>query len=480
VFIHALCTRESEAFLPSAFGQPEPHANNDRIDAAGGPRYFNIMSLAAPLDPGVEVVIEKLIPDGVALGRLEDGRVVMLNGAAPGDRVLLEEFSEKKGLIRAQRWALVLASSERVQPRCPVASECGGCDWMMLSENEQRRSKLSLLQQALRRTAKIADYTYAPLWAGERRYGYRSRVRLQVARGKIGFRRRSSHDIVEPAQCAVSEPVLNHALARLRELAARHPGSLDGFAEVELAADSQGGVAFHFESEEHASSPSSATSALLAELATGSSVSVGEVQSGEPPWQRFELIDGVYLLAPVGTFTQVNWEVNRVMIRELIDGAERRGIKSFLDLYAGAGNFSLPLLAKGLKGVSVEAVRASAHAAREAARRQSLLGGRFWGRDARRAADALEREQRRFDLVIIDPPRAGVKHGLSKMAALSQGWVVLCSCNPVTFARDLRALLDEGYELESMQPYDMFPQTHHLETLAWLRAPATRRSLDPS
>jgi 23S rRNA (uracil1939-C5)-methyltransferase len=432
------------------------------------------MSLGAPLDPGVEVVIEKLIPDGVALGRLDDGRVVMLNGAAPGDRVLLEEFSEKKGLIKAQRWALVLASRERVQPLCPVASECGGCDWMMLSEAEQRRSKLSLLQQALRRTAKIAEYSYAPLWSGERRHGYRSRVRMQLVAGRIGFRRRGSHDLVEPAQCAVSEPALNEALAQLRQLVQKYPGALDAFSEVELAADSQGRVALHFEPAEPASR-SAATHSLVAELAAHFQVSLGEVESGEPPFQRFELIDDVYLLAPVGTFTQVNWEVNRAMIRELCAGVQQRGIQSFLDLYAGAGNFSLPLLAKGLKGVSVEAVRASAHAAREAARRQSLNGGRFWGRDARRAVEALQREQRRFDLVIIDPPRAGVKHGLVEMAALSSGWIALCSCNPVTLARDLRTLLDEGYELEAMQPFDMFPQTHHLETLAWLRVPPSAR-----
>jgi 23S rRNA (uracil1939-C5)-methyltransferase len=432
------------------------------------------MSLGAPLDPGVEVVIEKLIPDGVALGRLDDGRVVMLNGAAPGDRVALEEFSEKKGLIKAQRWALVLASSERVEPRCPVANECGGCDWMMLSDAEQQRSKLSLLQQALRRTAKISEYVYGPLWAGELRHGYRSRVRMQLVAGRIGFRRRSSHDVVEPAQCAVSEPALNDALSQLRQLAQKYPGALDAFSEVELAADSQGGVALHFEPAEDAA-PSVATHELMSELTALFQVSVGQVETGEPPFQRFDLVDGVYLLAPVGTFTQVNWEVNRAMIRELCDGVQQRGIKSFLDLYAGAGNFSLPLLSKGLKGVSVEAVRASAHAAREAARRQSLNGGRFWGRDARRAVEALEREQRRFDLVIIDPPRAGVKHGLLEMAALSSGWVVLCSCNPVTLARDLRTLLDEGYELEAMQPFDMFPQTHHLETLAWLRVPPTAR-----
>lgn len=439
------------------------------------------MSALAPFDVGVEVLIEKLIPDGVSLGRLSDGRVVMLSGAAPGDRVVLEEFSEKKGLIKAQRWQLVEASSERVAPRCPVASECGGCDWMMLSESEQRRSKLGLLQQALRRTAKVTDVDFPPLWTGERRHGYRCRVRLQIDAGCVGFRRRGSHELVAPAQCVVSEPALNGALERLRALASEHPGSLDGFEEVELSVDSDGRVALCFRGPGGESASPAPARPLLTALGAEFRVQVGDAPETSSDWQRYDLIDGVYLLAPIGSFTQVNWEVNRAMVQHLVEGSLRRGAKSFLDLYAGAGNFSLPLLARGLRGVSVEAVRTAALAAREAARRQGLGQGRFWGRDVRRAVEALEREGRRFDLVVIDPPRAGVKHGLVEMAARSQGWVVLCSCNPVTLARDLRTLLDVGYSVEEVRPFDMFPQTHHLETLVWLRVPpAARRSDDAS
>jgi 23S rRNA (uracil1939-C5)-methyltransferase len=424
----------------------------------------------------VEVLIEKLIPDGVALGRLSDGRVVMLNGAAPGDRVLLEEFSEKKGLVRAQRWALLDASSERVTPRCPVASECGGCDWMMLSDNEQRRSKLSLLEQALRRTAKLADAAPSSLNAGERRYGYRCRIRLHVGEGRIGFRRRGSHEIVEPAQCMVSEPAINAALARVRELAARHPGSLAPFSELEIAADTAGAVALYFEGE-RPEAESLEARALFAALAEEFRVARRGEAAGEPALLRFELLDGVYLLAPSGTFTQVNWEVNRLLLDALMVGAQRRQVASFLDLYAGAGNFTLPLLAKGMRGVSVESTREASHAAREAARRQNLTGGRFWARDVRRAVEALAAEGRRYDLVIVDPPRTGVKHGLVEMAALSQGWVVLCSCNPVTLARDLKVLLDAGYAVEELSAFDMFPQTHHLEAVVWLRVPPRQRPL---
>jgi 23S rRNA (uracil1939-C5)-methyltransferase len=165
------------------------------------------------------------------------------------------------------------------------------------------------------------------------------------------------------------------------------------------------------------------------------------------------------------------------LLEALVGGAQRRQVTSFLDLYAGAGNFTLPLLAKGMRGVSVESTREAAHAAREAARRQNLTNGRFWARDVRRAVESLAAEGRRYDLVIVDPPRAGVKHGLSEMAALSQGWVALCSCNPVTLARDLKVLLDEGYAVEDISAFDMFPQTHHWEALVWLRVPPRQRPL---
>src|SRR5262249_22194210 len=154
-------------------------------------------------------------------------------------------------------------------------------------------------------------------------------------------------------------------------------------------------------------------------------------------------------------FTQVNTEVNRALIRRLVEGVRSRNVTSFLDLYAGAGNFTLPLLAQGLSGTSVETVAESAAAAREAAREQGLSRGRFWARDVSRAVQSLSREGRRFDLVLIDPPRAGVKRGLLEMAALASGWVALCSCNPATLARDLEKLLAAGFVLEGVEAFDM-------------------------
>src|SRR5687768_3586433 len=129
---------------------------------------------------GSELVVEKLIPDGKALGRLADGRVVILPNAMPGDRVELGAVTERKGLVEAHAFRLLQPSPLRIAASCDVAERCGGCDWMVLPIEEQRRLKCEILKEALWRTGKIDWRTRSiELVAGARHEAYRCRVRLQ-------------------------------------------------------------------------------------------------------------------------------------------------------------------------------------------------------------------------------------------------------------------------------------------------------------
>jgi 23S rRNA (uracil1939-C5)-methyltransferase len=418
-----------------------------------------------------EVVVEKLIPDGKALGRLQDGRVVILEGAVPGDRVALEDVSETKGLVKARTFRLVCPSASRVPARCPVAEQCGGCDWMQLGVEQQRQSKLEVLGEALLRTGRIDISSYpVSLFSGRRQDGYRGRVRLQVAHEHIGFFSRGSHRLIEPEHCAVSAPLVNAALRELRGLARAHPGALDCFSWMELRQASDGTVSVQLQRNERRLT--SVAQGWLAALRSQFIVVTDPDEALAPAArQRFQLTPETYMLASPASFTQVNWEVNQALIAHVLAGASARGVSTFLDAYAGAGNFALPLLARGLTGLAIESNQPAVLAARESARQQGLDESCFIAADATHAATGLVREQRRFDLVLIDPPRAGVKTGLAQLAQLSSGWLAMCSCNPVTLARDLRSLLDLGFRLEQIEAFDMFPQTHHLEALAWLSAP---------
>jgi 23S rRNA (uracil1939-C5)-methyltransferase len=423
---------------------------------------------------GAELVIEKLIPEGKALGRLTDGRVVIASGPLPGDRIALDSVTETKGLVTVRSFRLLAASPLRVAPPCPYAERCGGCDWMALPVAEQRRQKVELLKEALLRTGKI-DWRDRPLElvAGGHAEGYRGRVRLQLGAGRVGFYHRASHELIEPDVCAVSTARVNAALGAIRALARRHPDAVGAFAWLEVREASDGSVSILLEPDARAAARD--TSAWLAALGERYVVAVrGQGTVAPEQWQRFDLTDDSFMLSAPSGFVQVNWEVNRLLIAEVLAGAAQRGARTFLDAYAGSGNFTLPLLARGLRGLAVESNPSALGPLVEAARRQGFEAELVVA-DAAAHARELARSGRRFDLVLVDPPRAGLGAGLEPLARLAERWFVMCSCNPVTLARDLRQLVDRGFELEALQAFDMFPQTHHVEALAWLRAPGARR-----
>ncbi len=417
---------------------------------------------------GTEVEVEKLIAEGNALARLADGRVVIVQGALPGDRITIERASESKGLVRVLAHRVSSPSPLRVVPACPVFSECGGCDWMMLRADQQPEHKLAVLREALLRTARL-DWSGRdiPIVSSPSPQGYRRRIRLQVAGGRIGFFARASHQLVEPEHCQVSSPALNLALTELRQLTRRQPAALGWVRSLELREACDGSLSLYLEP-----APGVPPAELQLSGTPPLQVCVGAAAAESMAlWQRFELTPQVYLLAPPGCFTQVHWQLNRALVAQVVAGARARGATSFLDAYAGCGNFALPLLGAGLSGKAIESHPLAIRAASEAARRQGLPAQGFLSGDSAARGRELLRQGQRFDLVLLDPPRAGVKHGLAELAALARGWLVMCSCNPVTLARDLKALLEQGFVLEELTAFDMFPETHHLETLVWLRAP---------
>lgn len=424
--------------------------------------------MSLPPEMSTELIVEKFVGEGRALSRLADGRVVILEGAVPGDRVVLERAVAQKGWVKAEAFRLVSRSSGRVLPSCPVAEECGGCDWMMVAPAEQRAGKLAMLEEALARIGKLRLDRPIAFHSDDRMDGYRGRIRLRVHEGRVGFYRRGSHQLVEPDRCRVSRPVVNLALLTLRTLSAAHLGALDAFEWLELREAPDGSVSIFLQRNDQPLG--AAAQRFLAALRERFIVVTGEREAERPEtWQRFQLTSETYLLSPPGAFTQINWGVNRALVARATELAVERGVSTFLDVFSGAGNFSLPWLSRGLRGVSIESNRLSVVAAREAARRQGLSADGFRIGDAVTIARELAKREERFDLVFLDPPRAGVKHGLGDLAALSRRYVGMCSCNPVTLARDLETLSGLGFVLEEIEAFDMFPQTHHLETLVFLR-----------
>lgn len=414
-----------------------------------------------------EWLIEKLVPGGDGMARIPDGTIAFASGALPGDVLSPVRIEAKKGYVRAITWELVRRSPERVEPPCPIAARCGGCDWMALERSAQVRHKSAILREALERIGRFQNLARElPVVVAGPDVGYRSRVRFHIdADGRVGFFAKRSHELVEVEHCLVCRPEIDRVLGSLRGIPRE---ALASFAEVEVRGVSEGGrLGVHFKPRADRNHRSESR-AVLETLARDFAVTAeGEITEGSAD-VTFTLPGGVRARAEPGAFTQVNLDVNAALVTHVVEGAKARHVRRFLDLFSGIGNFTIPLLQAGMTGTAVERDPRSVESARRAARDASLSEGTFLVDDATRFFSAAPPPAIPFDLVLVDPPRRGAKDVLRHVSRWAPRHIAMCACDPVTLARDLATLVAAGYELGEVLAFDMFPHTHHLEALAWL------------
>ncbi len=407
--------------------------------------------------------IDSLVPGGEGLARLSDGRIGFAGKVAIGDRIVVGSLDEHKGWVRAEAWTLVEPGPGRIEPPCSWYGECGGCDWMHLSSSAQLQGKADIIVGALRRIGGIS--TSPPrVFAGPRGHRYRRRLRLHIdPEGRVGLLARASHRVVEVGDCLVAREELVLELRSLREWAASRRRVLGEFDAVELRVAEtppQMGLCWHARSDR----VSAAALAAVRELASDRRA-VAVSGHGVPVSQFWRDTMGVEIEVPLGSFVQVYAEVNAAMTDALVSLCQEHGVTTFLELYCGAGNLTLPLLAHGLRGHAIELDSAAVHAAKRAAKRQGLPVDIFSCGDA---GSPSRRSEAAVDLVLLDPPRTGAASAVQHVSRLRPNHVALCACDPATLARDLRNLAELGYRVEHLAAFDMFPQTHHVEALVWL------------
>ncbi len=363
---------------------------------------------------------------------------------------------------------------------CPVAEACGGCPLIAQTLAAQRAEKLRMVRELL--VDALGAGGDAPARAPELEVAervhfhpalsplaYRNRIRLRINEtGEFGF----FNPEKDPA-CAVLLPELKGAMRAITE--ALHPVRevVALYEHVEIRTPDLDGRAGLFLTGHNQHSFKESPRHQLSEALQGAAV-VGFAGDSSQPTQRFPLTPGVFQRVPLGGFMQVNFAINQHLIASLIAGAQARGLRSAADLYCGAGNFLLPLLAAGLTGFGVEIQSQSIAAAERAASEQGLAGTwsssdvPAWLEHAERLGTLDE-----IDLAIVDPPRAGLGSGVEHLLKIAPPFIAVCSCSPKTLARDVKALVDGGYLVESAELFDMFAHTRHVEVLVWLRREAS-------
>lgn len=427
----------------------------------------------------VEVPIERLAHDGRGIGYW-DGKVTFVEQALPGETHLVRLVEVRSRFQEGISEACVSdPAPERVNPPCPHYQTCGGCQLQHLNLDQQRAHKAQLLRDHLQRAGVgVAAGAWEPMLTGSE-WGYRSRARLSIRhKGKpfAGFRQKSSRELVKVSECPILHPELNQSLSALQQVLAGIEPRVLGHAEL-LRDDS---TSYCLLRQLKPLRPRDR--AQLAELGRTSGLQV-LLQSGkegeagttitDPDGNAVAPLLGYRLAgldAPVGfqfqDFTQINPEINRLMVAQALAWASPVASETWLDLFCGIGNFTLPLASLGCRVIGVELLPYMVERARQNAAAQGLDNCEFAAADLT-SATALRRLPAEIDGVLLDPPRAGAREVVENLLKLRPKKLLYVSCDPATFARDAKILLDGGYELIRLSTLDMFPQTMHVESMGY-------------
>lgn len=435
------------------------------------------------------ISIESLAYGGDGVGHLADGRVAFVAGGFPGDECQVEYVNTDDRFVRARLENLVEASPERVQPLCPEAASgrCGGCPWAGLAYDAQLRWKRQAVVDALERIAHMdAAWVEAHVpacIASKREWHYRNKVEFEVGldvagRFTLGMHARGG-DFTPISSCALIPGKFSQApkalTGALRFAAGQEDLGIERVGirvstrtnDVEVALWTNTGrfprarVA-QVVGESMSVKGLGVTRVLLKGSAKERKVAGVESLRGRGAWN--EVINGMNMLISAPSFFQVNTPGAEVLTRLVFEGLHPNGLDYMLDLYSGAGTFTLPLAHEAQRVAAVESAGSSVRDLRRNLERNKLDADVIGG-DAARELSGLGAP----DKVVVDPPRSGLgEKAIQGLCASGAHAIVYVSCNPTTLARDLVQLQAGGYQVERVTPVDMFPQTYHVETVAIL------------
>jgi 23S rRNA (uracil1939-C5)-methyltransferase len=375
---------------------------------------------------------------GAAIARDADGRVIFVRGALPDEVVTADIVEAKRDYATAELRDVIEPSPWRIEPPCPfVAAGCGGCDLQHASLEGQRALKVRIVEDALKRVARLPEHPAIAV-VSLPGVAYRSTVRGVVHDRRFAFRRRGSHDAVAVATCLVAHPLLD---ALIRE------GDFGATEEVTLRCGVNTGDRL----------------VIASPRAKGISVADGVAVVGRDALRRgavsffHEEVDGVRFRVSARSFFQARADGAAALVeavREYIDDIPSEGVA--IDLYAGVGLFAATALARWPDVLAVEQSASSVGDCRHNAPHARVVRSDIDGWEPEAAA-----------VVVADPSRHGLGPAAAdRVAATGAQRVVLVSCDPAAFGRDVALLQARGYGLQALRVVDLFPQTSHVEVVS--------------
>jgi 23S rRNA (uracil1939-C5)-methyltransferase len=382
--------------------------------------------------PRQTVSIEKLVFGGVGLARTDKG-IVFVSDVAPGETVEIEMTGKKGGAVYARPVKIVKPSPARHEPACPLYGRCGGCDWLHIIYKEQAAIKKEIFLDCMRRIGRIENLPSIEVAAAEE-FGYRQRAQLKIDnKGNAGFFARQTNDVVPIRRCPLLVDALNGLLNEIADRTIALPCSVKNLTVI--AGDDNAIASWPV-------------------IAGRTSRSVA-ITAGN---RTFEVQAGGF------------FQSNRSLLERLGSWAKMHvGGERCIDLYGGSGFFSLMLAEQFKKGLLIESVNEEVMTAHANFGRNRIKHLKAMRGDAENLLWLAGTKP--LDCLIVDPPRSGLTPKVrTAVAALKPKTILYVSCNPSTQARDTGFLVNSaGYTIAHAALFDLYPNTHHIETLLVLK-----------
>ncbi len=399
----------------------------------------------------IEITLTTPVYGGESMGRLEDGRAVFVPFALPGETVRARLVQEKRGFARAVLLEVLKASPRRITPRCGHFGVCGGCHYQVLPYAEQLKLKELILRDQLTRIGKIEHPPVNSMVASPEQWNYRNHIQFHLTSdGRLGFVASADQQTVIPInECHLPETDINNLWPQL-EFEAHVP-----LERVSLRAGDELMLVLESDFPE------------MPKLEIEAGISVVHLSENDAVVLAGDdhiIIDvlGRPFHVSAGSFFQVNTAMAAKMVEHLLDKLRVLPTTILLDVYCGAGLFSAFFASKVKRVIGIEV---STSACEDFATNLD----EFTNVELYEAAaeDALPNLDVRPDVVIVDPPRAGLdKKVLDALLTLGSKKLAYVSCDPSTLARDAARLITAGYTLTEVTAFDLFPQTYHIESIS--------------
>ncbi|MEM6256046.1 MAG: 23S rRNA (uracil(1939)-C(5))-methyltransferase RlmD [Cyanobacteria bacterium P01_D01_bin.156] len=443
----------------------------------------------------IDLPVESLSNSGDGVGRWQD-RVVFVANAVPGDVLQVRLTRVKSNYGYGKLLQVLEPSPHRVRPACIVADKCGGCQWQAVDYAQQAIAKEQQVQSALERLGGFDGVQVQPILAASNPLRYRNKATYPLARGqggtiKAGYYRQGSHQIVNLNQCPIQhgqlDPLLMAAKTAIQDRGwslyneKKHQGRLRHVGlrvgqhtnQMLLTLVTTGYIPDVKEQAEQwlGEYPELVGVCLNINPHKTNRIFGEETRclAGQPYIEEWFL--GLRLRIQPTTFFQVNTLQAERLVQIVLDELKLQGHETIVDTYCGIGTLSLPLAQGAARCIGIEVQAEAVAQARHNAALNGLQNTDFFaGAVEDLLRDISLQQVGPIDAVVLDPPRKGCDRTvLDTLLEITPARIVYMSCNPATLARDLKILCTEKYTLHKVQPADFFPQTAHVECVAFLK-----------